>query len=87
MVGPNCSIIGNNYRYGRLDLPIHLQEKVSPKGIRIANNIWIGAGCTLLDGNDIGPGGIILPNSVISSRLREISIAQGNPVKVIFTRR
>jgi acetyltransferase-like isoleucine patch superfamily enzyme len=87
MIGPNCSIIGNNYQYDRLDVPIRLQEKVSPKGIRIANNVWIGAGCTLLDGADIGPGCIITPNSVVSSKLPENSSAQGNPAKVIFTRR
>src|SRR6185436_18828908 len=43
MIGPNVSIIGNNYRYDRLDVPIRLQEKISPKGIRIAHNVWIGA--------------------------------------------
>lgn len=87
LIGPNVSIIGNNYRYDRLDLPIRLQEKISPKGIRIANNVWIGAGCTILDGADIGPGTIITPNSVVSSKIPENSIAQGNPAKVIFTRR
>jgi acetyltransferase-like isoleucine patch superfamily enzyme len=87
LIGPNVSIIGNNYRYDRLDVPIRLQEKISPKGIRIANNVWIGAGCTILDGADIGPGCIVTPNSVVSSKLPENSIAQGNPAKVIFTRR
>lgn len=87
LVGPNVSIIGNNYRYDRLDVPIRLQEKVSPKGIRIADNVWIGAGCTILDGADIGPGCIITPNSVVSGRIPENAIAQGNPAKVIFTRR
>ena len=87
LIGPNVSIIGSNYRYDRLDIPIRLQEKVSPKGIRIANNVWIGAGCTILDGADIGAGTIVTPNSVVSSKLPENSIAQGNPAKVIFTRR
>lgn len=87
LIGPNVSIIGNNYRYDRLDVPIRLQEKISPKGIRIANNVWIGAGCVLLDGADIGSGCIVTPNSVVSSRLPENSVAQGNPAKVIFTRR
>ncbi|HJX26354.1 MAG TPA: acyltransferase [Thermoanaerobaculia bacterium] len=87
LIGPNVSIIGNNYRYDRLDVPIRLQEKISPKGIRIGNNVWIGAGCTILDGADIGPGTIVTPNSVVSGKLPENSIAQGNPAKVIFTRR
>jgi acetyltransferase-like isoleucine patch superfamily enzyme len=87
LIGPNVSIIGNNYRYERLDVPIRLQEKYSAKGIRIGANVWIGAGCTILDGADIGSGTIVTPNSVVSHRLPENSIAQGNPARVIFTRR
>jgi acetyltransferase-like isoleucine patch superfamily enzyme len=87
LIGPNVSIIGNNYRYDRLDVPIRLQEKISPKGIRVGHNVWIGAGCVLLDGADIGSGTILTPNSVVSGKLPENSIAQGNPAKVIFTRR
>jgi acetyltransferase-like isoleucine patch superfamily enzyme len=87
LIGPNVSIIGNNYRYDRLDFPIRLQEKVSPKGIRIGDDVWIGAGCVLLDGTDVGSGSILTPNSVVSSRIPENSIVQGNPGKVIFTRR
>jgi acetyltransferase-like isoleucine patch superfamily enzyme len=87
LIGPNVSIIGNNYRYDRLDVPIRLQEKVSPKGIRIGDNVWLGSGCVILDGADIGSGTIVTPNSVVSHPLPENSIAQGNPAKVIFKRR
>lgn len=87
LIGPNVSILGNNYRYDRLDVPIRLQEKVSPKGIRVGDNVWIGAGCVLLDGADVGAGSILTPNSVVSGRIPENSIVQGNPAKVIFTRR
>ena len=87
LIGPNCSILGNNYHYDRLDVPIRLQGKVSAKGIRIADNVWLGAGCVLLDGADIGAGSILTPNTVVSGRIPENSIVQGNPAKVIFTRR
>ena len=87
LIGPNVSIVGNNYRYDDLETPIRLQEKTSEKGIRIGSNVWIGAGCVLLDGADVGSGSILAPNSVVSSALPENSIVQGNPGKVIFTRR
>lgn len=87
LIGPNVSIIGNNYHYDRLDLPIRLQGKSSAKGIRIAENVWIGAGCVILDGADIGAGAILTPNSVVSGRIPANAIATGNPAKVIFTRR
>jgi acetyltransferase-like isoleucine patch superfamily enzyme len=87
LIGPNVSIIGNNYRYDDLATPIRRQEKISDKGIRIGNNVWIGAGCVILEGAEIGAGAILTPNSVVSSRIPENSIVQGNPGKVIFTRR
>ena len=87
LIGPNVSIIGNNYRYDRLDVPIRLQEKFSAKGIRLEDNVWIGSGCVILDGAQIGAGSILTPNSVLSGRIPPNSIAQGNPAKVIFTRR
>lgn len=87
LIGPNVSIIGNNYHYDRLDVPIRLQGKFSSKGIRIADNVWIGSNCVILDGADIGAGSIITPNSVVSGRIPANSIVQGNPAKVIFTRR
>jgi acetyltransferase-like isoleucine patch superfamily enzyme len=87
LVGPNVSIIGNNYRYDRLDVPIRLQDKVSTRGVRIGNDVWIGAGCVILDGADIGSGSILAPGSVVAGPLPPSSIASGNPAKVIFTRR
>jgi acetyltransferase-like isoleucine patch superfamily enzyme len=87
LIGPNVSIIGNNYRYDRLDVPIRLQEKVSAKGIRVGRDVWIGAGCVLLDGADVGSGAILAPNSVVSGPVPEGAVVQGNPGKVIFTRR
>src|SRR5690606_36942326 len=43
MISPNVCIIGNDYRYDRLDVPVALQEKTS-KGIRIGRDVWLGAG-------------------------------------------
>src|SRR5436309_4881928 len=62
LIGPNVSVVGNNYRYDDLTTPIRLQEKVSEKGIRIGADVWIGAGCVILEGADIGRGAILTPN-------------------------
>jgi acetyltransferase-like isoleucine patch superfamily enzyme len=87
LIGPNVSILGNNYRYDDLSLPIRLQGTVSARGIRIAADVWIGAGCCLLEGADVGPGSILAPNSVVAGPIPPGSIVQGNPAAVIFTRR
>jgi acetyltransferase-like isoleucine patch superfamily enzyme len=86
MVGPHVSIVGNNYKHDRLDVPICLQEKTS-KGIIIGCDVWIGAGSVILDGSCVGKGVIVTPNSVVSGKIPDYVIIQGNPAKVIFKRR
>ena len=86
MIGPNAVIVGNNYRYDNLDVPMCRQETTS-KVIRIGNDVWVGAGVSILDGAVIGNGVVIAANSVITTRIPDYSIVQGNPGKVIFKRR
>ena len=86
MISPNVTIVGNNYKYDRLDIPMCLQE-ITSKGVRIGRDVWIGAGVSILDGANIGDGAIITPNSVVSTNIPDHSIVQGNPGKVIFQRR
>ena len=86
LIGPHVKIIGNNYSYNCLDIPIRLQGTHS-KGVKIEDNVWIGAGACILDGAEIGCGAIITPNSVVSSKIPQNTIVQGNPAKVIFNRR
>lgn len=86
LVGPNVSIVGSNYRYDDIDRPIRLQRHTS-EGIRIADNVWIGAGAAILDGADIGEGCIITPNSVVGGTIPPNGIVTGNPGRVVFVRR
>jgi acetyltransferase-like isoleucine patch superfamily enzyme len=86
MISPNVTIVGNNYKYDRLDMPMCLQE-ITSKGVRIGRDVWVGAGAAILDGANIGDGVIVSPNSVVSGNIPENTIVQGNPAKVIFTRR
>jgi len=86
MIGANSCIVGNNYSYNRLDIPICKQSKTS-KGIRIGRDVWLGANVIVLDGVIIEDGCIVAPNSVVTSRLRQNQVAQGNPAKGLFSRR
>lgn len=86
LISPNVCIIGNNYKYDRLDIPICQQQKTS-RGIVIEENVWVGAGVVILDGTHIEAGVIVVPNSVVSGNVPRNSIVQGNPATVIFNRR
>lgn len=86
LVSPNVAIIGGNYQYDRIDLPLYEQGRTS-KGIRIGNNVWIGSNCAILDGAQIGDDVIVAPSSVVSTEVPKNCIVQGNPAKVVFERR
>ena len=86
LISANVSIVGTSYRYDDLETPIALQGTRS-KGIRLGDNVWVGANCTILDGVTIGHGAVIAANSLVSNDLPNNAIAQGNPAKVVFVRR
>lgn len=83
--GPNVTIVASNYAHS--DLEAHLEDQgVTSKGIKIGNNVWIGANSTLLDGAVIGDNTIIVANSLVNRRYPPNVILQGAPAKVIFKR-
>lgn len=82
MIGPNTSIIGNSYKYDRVDVPIQ-EQGITSKGIKIGNNVQIGAGTCIVHGTEIGSGVIVAPNSVVSSRIPKNTIIMGDPAKII----
>lgn len=86
LVGPGCVFVTTNYRYDRLGVPL-TEQGTSSRGIRVGDRSWIGANCVLLDGVTIGNDAIVSAGSIVSSDVPEGAIVQGNPAKVIFTRR
>lgn len=86
MVSAGSAIIGSGYRYDDLETPICMQE-ITSLGIHIEPNVWLGVNSVVLDGAHIGTGTIVAPNSVVSGRIPENSIVQGNPARIIFERR
>ena len=86
MLGPYVVVVGSNYRYDKLDVPLVEQGSTS-KGIDIGSNVWIGGGSVVLDGASIGNNVIVGAGSVVSGRIQDNMIAQGNPAKEVFRRR
>lgn len=85
LFGPNVNIVASNYRTDRLDIPFKDQGS-SSKGITIGNNVWVGAGTTILDGTIIGDNTIVVANSLLNRHYRPNVVLQGNPAKVILRR-
>lgn len=51
--------------------------------VKIGNNVWIGANCTILKGVDIGDNSIISPNSVVASNVLPNKVYMGNPARAV----
>ena len=87
LIASYCYIIGGGgYGFDRLDVPIKDQGKFG-KGIVIEDNVWLGAGVYVIDGNNIGTGSIIGAGSVVTKNIPKYSVATGVPAKVIKKRK
>ena len=84
-IAPQTIIIPSNHNFDRVDLPISKQGETS-LGITIGDDVWIGAGCKILDGVTIGTGCVIGAGSVVTRSLPPYSVAVGLPARVIRRR-
>lgn len=84
-ISPNVTILAQNHVFSDPDMLIHEQGMVS-RGIKIEDNVWIGAGAILLDGVTIGAGSVIGAGAVVSKNIPPFSIAVGVPAQVVRKR-
>lgn len=87
LVGPHCSIVPANHAFDRLDLPIRHQGFMASRGgVEIGDDVWIGAGCTILDGARIGSGAVIAAGSVVRGEVAAGEIWGGVPARRLGSR-
>ncbi|MEX0828097.1 MAG: acyltransferase [Haliea sp.] len=86
LIAANTVIVANNHRYDTLDKPIN-QQGLRSLGIKIGNDVWVGANSCVLDGTQIGASAIVNAGSVVSGKVAERMIVSGNPAKRVFERR
>lgn len=78
---PNCYIIDCDHCIKK-DVLIR-QQGASVKPVFIGNDVWLGAGVTVLKGVSIGDGAVIGAGSVVTKDIPANAIAVGVPAKVI----
>ncbi len=78
MIGAHTVIVPANHSFHRTDLPMNMQP-ISKKGIIIAEDVWIGTRCCILDGVRIGKGAVIGAGAVVTKDIDAYSIAFGVP--------
>ncbi|MFH6999046.1 acyltransferase [Flavobacterium sp. FlaQc-57] len=76
MIAPNCMIAGGNHNFKDVNIPMILQGS-NEKGIKIEDDVWIGANSVIIDGVKIGKGAVIAAGSVVVKDVQEYDIVAG----------
>jgi acetyltransferase-like isoleucine patch superfamily enzyme len=83
-VAANCVFAPVNHEYQNRHLPIRAQKfRPSKGGIIIEDDVWIGAGCVLLDGTILRKGCVIGAMSLVRGEVPAYSIQGGNPLSLL----
>jgi len=87
LIAPNCTLAPTNHGYASRETTIRHQGFLPSKGgIVIEDDVWIGAGCVLLDGSILQQGCIIGDGSLVRGEIEAYSIQSGNPLQKIGMR-
>lgn len=81
LIAANCTLAPVNHGYQSRDNTIREQGFLASKGgIEIEDDVWIGAGCVILDGTTIRKGVVIAACSLVRGELEEYGIYAGTPL-------
>jgi acetyltransferase-like isoleucine patch superfamily enzyme len=84
IMGSYISFHSENHNFTDTTKLIRAQG-VTSKGIKIGNNVWVGAKVTFLDGSVVGNNSVVAAGAVVTGVYPENSIIGGIPAKVLKT--
>lgn len=61
------------------------EQGVTSKGIKLGNNIWVGAKVTFLDGCIVGSNSVVAAGAVVNGEYPDNSVIGGIPAKILKT--
>jgi virginiamycin A acetyltransferase len=80
-IAANCTFAPVNHAYSDRSRPIREQGFLPSKGgIRIEDDVWIGANCVLLDGAWLRRGCVVGAGSVVRGELQAYGVYAGQPL-------
>lgn len=80
-IGEHCSVRDSDHH---TDPKTRRNEVDAPRStVRIASDVWIGAGARVLRGSVIGEGSIVAANAVVKGTVPPMAMAGGVPARVI----
>lgn len=85
-IATGAQILGFHHETQDLTKPI-FEQPVSAKGIRMGEDIWVGANAVIVDGVSIGSHAIIGAGAVVTKDVADWAVVGGSPAKVLKDRR
>lgn len=84
IMGSYVSFHSENHNYNDSTKPIK-DQGVSSKGIKLGNNIWVGAKTTFLDGSEVGDNCVVAAGAVVNGVFPRNVVIGGVPAKILKT--
>lgn len=84
-VAANTIIVASSHVFSDLNVPIRSQG-CTAKGIKIEDDVWIGANATILDGVTIGRGAVVAAGAVVNRDVPQFAVVGGVPARIINSR-
>jgi len=79
-IGPRVNLTSENHPLDPSD-----RKTVIPRPVVIRQNVWIGAGATILPGVTVGENSIVAAGAVVSRDVPPNTVVAGVPAKVVRT--
>jgi acetyltransferase-like isoleucine patch superfamily enzyme len=81
---PFTQIIAVNHIFDDPDRPF-IEQGITAEGIRIEDDVWLGAGAVITDGVRIGKGAVVAAGAVVTKDVAPHTVVGGVPAKPIKT--
>jgi acetyltransferase-like isoleucine patch superfamily enzyme len=85
LIGPHTTIVAGDHTYENRTVRID-DQPVTGEGIRLEDDVWIGADVTVLDGVTIEKGSVVAAGSVVVDSVPEYTVVAGVPAEPVGTR-
>ncbi len=85
MCGPNVQIFAYNHGMEQCEIPM-IKQPYTEADVVIEDDVWVGAGTTIVAGAVIRRGVVVAAGSVVTGELPENTICGGVPARVIKQR-
>lgn len=84
-IAAHTVIIPANHIFRNPNKPI-TKQGLTKEGIKINDDVWIGSGCRILDGVNIGHGSVVGAGAVVTKSVPPMAVVAGVPASIIKMR-